>query len=98
MEWQLQWQTTSNRHILLCNKSFVADRKNEWQCYNYQVKYLFAIQTFPYPFLFNESSIIDFKTFRSISSSLLMYKQPTPALCLPSFFSVSACSCKFMTR
>src|SRR5436190_7388359 len=37
------------------------------------------------------SVIIFSKIFISISSSLLIYKQPTPVLCLPNLFKASAC-------
>ena len=43
-------------------------------------------------FLFNDASIIPFRTFRSMSSSLFMYRQPAPVLCLPSFLRAAACS------
>ena len=49
-------------------------------------------------FCFNDISIISLRTFKSISSSLFMYMQPTPALCLPNFLRAAAFSLRFIIR
>ncbi len=60
--------------------------------------FLETLNTFAHYFSLNAEAINSSKTFRSISSSLLIYRQPVPVLCLPNFFRVEACSFMLKTR